>query len=625
MMRDQGQKPLRLAHPDDMANAILARIGPRIGLAMPLGLGKGVLTANALYARAKADPSISLRIFTALTLERPRGKSSLERAFIEPLSQRLFGNYPGLDYARDLHAGELPANVEVNEFFFQAGNWLSVPLAQQSYISANYTHAGAYVLESGVNVIAQLVAPSEMPNGETLSLSCNPDLTLDLLAARATGKADFIMAGEIHPDLPFMGRDAEISENEFDLLLDATDRRYPLFAPPREPVSLTDYAIGLHAARLIPDGGTLQIGIGSIGDAIGKALVTRHHDNQTFGELCNALPLGPGWTQAPETAPFQQGLYGASEMLVECFIDLIEAGIIKRAVDGVILHAGFFLGSQNLYRRLREMPRNDRDRIAMSPIAYVNDLYGREDEKRRARLKARFCNSAMMVTLLGATVSDGLEDGRVVSGVGGQYNFVAQSFALEEARSIIMLRATREAGGKTASNIIWNYPHTTIPRHLRDIVITEYGVADLRGRKDADVIASLLAISDSRFQDDLLAKAKAAGKIAANYEIPPHAQDNTPARIGTALGKAHQSGLLSAFPFGSDFTEVERSLLPALARLKSAASNKKELLRLFFKGLILPAPTPRESACLERMGLSDAASLGNRLSALLIRAALSDA
>lgn len=625
MMRDQGQKPLRLAHPDDMANAILARIGPRIGLAMPLGLGKGVLIANALYARAKADPSISLRIFTALTLERPRGKSSLERAFIEPLSQRLFGNYPGLDYARDLHAGELPANVEVNEFFFQAGNWLSVPLAQQSYISANYTHAGAYVLESGVNVIAQLVAPSEMPNGETLSLSCNPDLTLDLLAARATGKADFIMTGEIHPDLPFMGREAEISENEFDLLLDATDRRYPLFAPPREPVSLTDYAIGLHAARLIPDGGTLQIGIGSIGDAIGKALVTRHHDNQTFGELCNALPLGPGWTQAPETAPFQQGLYGASEMLVECFIDLIEAGIIKRAVDGVILHAGFFLGSQNLYRRLREMPRNDRDRIAMSPIAYVNDLYGREDEKRRARLKARFCNSAMMVTLLGATVSDGLEDGRVVSGVGGQYNFVAQSFALEEARSIIMLRATREAGGKTASNIIWNYPHTTIPRHLRDIVITEYGVADLRGRKDADVIASLLAISDSRFQDDLLAKAKAAGKIAANYEIPPHAQDNTPARIGTALGKAHQSGLLSAFPFGSDFTEVERSLLPALARLKSAASNKKELLRLFFKGLILPAPTPRESACLERMGLSDAASLGNRLSVLLIRAALSDA
>lgn len=625
MTRDQGQRPLRLAQPDDIATAILARTGPRVVLAMPLGLGKGALIANALYARAKADPAISLLIFTALTLERPRGKSSLERAFIEPLSQRLFGNYPGLDYARDLHAGELPANVEINEFFFQAGNWLSVPLAQQSYISANYTHAGAYVLDSGVNVIAQLVAPPETPDGVTLSLSCNPDLTLDLLAARAAGKADFIMAGEIHPDLPFMGREAEISVSEIDFLLDAPDRRYPLFAPPREPVSLTDYAIGLHAARLIPDGGTLQIGIGSIGDAIGKALVTRHHDNQTFAELCNALPLGPGWTQAPETAPFQQGLYGASEMLVECFIDLIEAGIIKRAVDGVILHAGFFLGSQNLYRRLREMPRNDRDAIAMSPIAYVNDLYGREDEKRRARLKARFCNSAMMVTLLGATVSDGLEDGRIVSGVGGQYNFVAQAFALEEARSVIMLRATREAGGKTASNIVWNYAHTTIPRHLRDIVITEYGVADLRGKKDADVIASLLAISDSRFQDDLLARAKAAGKIAANYEIPPPAQNNTPARIQTALHQAHQAGLLNDFPFGSDFTEVERSLLPALARLKSAANRKRDLLSMIIKGLTLPAPTTHERLCLHRMGLTKPVSLGNHLSALLLRAALNDA
>lgn len=625
MMRDQGQKPPRFARPDDIASAILARTGPRIVLAMPLGLGKGILIANALYARAKADPTISLRIFTALTLEMPRARSTLERAFVGPLSQRLFGNYPGLDYARDLHAGHLPANVEVNEFFFQAGNWLSAPLAQQSYISANYTHAGAYVLESGVNVIAQIVAPSEMPDGDTLSLSCNPDLTLDLLAARATGKADFIMAGEIHPDLPFMGREAEISQSEFDLLLDAPDQSYPLFAPPREPVSLTDYAIGLHVARLIPDGGTLQIGIGSIGDAIGKALVMRHHDNQAFLDLCAALPPGPGWQQRPETTSFAQGLYGASEMLVECFIDLIEQGIVKRAVDGVILHAGFFLGSQNLYHRLRAMPRAARDSIAMSPIAFVNDLYGHEDEKRAARVKARFCNSAMMVTLLGATVSDGLDDGRVVSGVGGQYNFVAQAFALEDARSIIMLRATRETGNRMVSNIVWNYGHTTIPRHLRDIVVTEYGIADLRGKKDGDVIAALLAITDSRFQDELLTQAKTAGKVAADYSIPAQARNNEPARIKASLGKAHQAGRLSDFPFGSDFTDVERALLPALAKLKSATSRKRELLRLILKGLTLPAPSAQESACLDRMGLTYPSDFAARLLKLLLRASLNDA
>lgn len=625
MMRDQGQKPSRLARPDDIASAILAKTGPRIGLAMPLGLGKAVLIANALYARAKADPTISLRIFTALTLEKPRASSALERAFIEPLAQRLFGNYPGLDYASDLHAGRLPANVEVNEFFFQAGNWLSVPLAQQSYISANYTHAGTYVLESGVNVIAQLVAPPESPNGNSLSLSCNPDLTLDLLAARKAGKADFLMVGEIHPDLPFMGREAELAQTEFDILLDAPDLAYPLFAPPREPVSLTDYAIGLHAARLIPDGGTLQIGIGSIGDAIGKALVTRHHDNPAFRDLSAALPLGSGWQENAELTPFAQGLYGASEMLVECFIDLIEQGIVKRSVDGVILHAGFFLGSQNLYRRLRAMPRETRDTIAMSPIAFVNDLYGYEAEKRTARVKARFCNSAMMVTLLGATVSDGLEDGRIVSGVGGQYNFVAQAFALDNARSIIMLRATRETGGKTISNIVWNYGHTTIPRHLRDIVITEYGVADLRGKKDADVIASLLAITDSRFQDGLLARAKAAGKIAPDYAIPDAARNNTPARIKAALGKARAAGLLSDFPFGSDFTDVERALLPALAKLKSASSRRRDLLGLIMKGMTLQAPTSLESACLDRMGLSKPSGFNAQLTRLILRAALNDA
>src|SRR3546814_2157020 len=74
----------------------------------------------------------------------------------------------------------------------------------------------------------------------------------------------------------------------------------------------------------------------------------------------------------------------------------------------------------------------------------------------------------MMATALGAAVSDGLDDGRVVSGVGGQYNFVAMAHALPDARSVLLLRATREAGDGAGSNIRWNYGHCTIPRHLRD-------------------------------------------------------------------------------------------------------------------------------------------------------------
>ena len=136
-----------------------------------------------------------------------------------------------------------------------------------------------------------------------------------------------------------------------------------------------------------------------------------------------------------------------------------------------------------------------------------------------------------MATLLGAVVSDALEDGQVVSGVGGQYNFVAQAFALETpARSSCCGRPASRSG-RTTSNIRWNYGHTTIPRHLRDVVVTEYGVADLRGKTDRDVIAAMLAIADSRFQDELLRQAKDAGKIEPASSCRRACRDNTPERI----------------------------------------------------------------------------------------------
>jgi acyl-CoA hydrolase len=157
-----------------------------------------------------------------------------------------------------------------------------------------------------------------------------------------------------------------------------------------------------------------------------------------------------------------------------------------------MLHGAFFLGPKSFYRALREMPAEQLARIRMMPVSFPNQLYGEEDTKRRARVDARFVNTAMMATLMGAAISDGLEDGQVVSGVGGQYNFVAQAFALQGARSILALEATRQAGAKTASNIRWNYRHQTIPRHLRDVFVTEYGVADVRGKSDAETIAAML-------------------------------------------------------------------------------------------------------------------------------------
>ena len=217
-----------------------------------------------------------------------------------------------------------------------------------------------------------------------------------------------------------------------------------------------------------------------------------------------------------------------SEMFVEGFIALMRAGVLKREVDGVLMHAGFFRRLVRIQQGAARHARAERAKLHMTAISFVNELYGGEEEKRRARVKARFINNAMMATLLGAVVSDTLEGGQVVSGVGGQYNFVAQAFALADARSILMLRSTRSGGGRTTSNVLWEYGHTTIPRHLRDIVITEYGIADLRGKSDRDCIAAMLAVTDSRFQDGLLRRAKDAGKIEKQFELPAACRDNTP-------------------------------------------------------------------------------------------------
>jgi hypothetical protein len=227
----------------------------------------------------------------------------------------------------------------------------------------------------------------------------------------------------------------------------------------------------------------------------------------------------------------------------------------------------------------------------------------------------------MMVTLLGAAVSDGLDDGQVVSGVGGQYNFVAQAFALEGARSVLALEATRQGAAKVRSNIRWNYGHETIPRHLRDIFITEYGVADIRGKSDSDVIAALLAITDSRFQDELARVARDSGKLPRHYEIPAHARDNTPERITAVLKAAREAGLLPAFPFGSDFTEVEQRLIPALQILQDAQHAPLHLARLVLRGMTHP-PGVADRECLGRLGLDKPATFAERMYRALVSAAL---
>ena len=607
--------PRTFTDPDSLADAVIAEVGRNIVLGLPLGLGKANHIANALFQRAVKDPSIKLRIFTALTLEKPSYRNELERRFLEPVIERLFGGYPALDYATATHHGTLPANVQVDEFFFLAGRWLTNETAQRSYISANYTHACEYLLARGVNVIAQLVAARGEDGARRFSLSGNTDLTLDLLDARKSGKAKFMLVGQVNSQLPFMPGEGDRPASDFFHILDSPQTDFPLFAPPKQPINLTEYAIGIHVARLIADGGTLQIGIGEEGDAAVHAMILRHREKTAFREAVSRLRAGAPVLSIEEHDPFRDGLYGVSEMAVDGFLELMAAGVLKREVDGVLLHGGFFLGPQSFYRRLREMDPALLAKIQMTHISFTNQLYGDEEAKKTARVSARFVNNAMMATALGAIVSDGLEDGRVVSGVGGQYNFVEQAFALPGARSILAINATRGTGSKTQSNVRWSYGHTTIPRHLRDIVVSEYGIADLRGKSDEHVVAAMLSITDSRFQDELLRRAKDVGKIARTYEVPAAHRENHPDSINSALTPLRESGLLPDFPFGTDFTPTEQKLIPALERLQSATPVQMARFALagFGRG---------QSEALARLGLNEPRTVLEHIYRAMIRGAL---
>jgi acyl-CoA hydrolase len=639
---------------DEAVARILQRGGDAVAVAAPLGLGKPNHLLNALYARFKAEPARRLTLYTALSLDLPAAGSDIERRFLEPFLARQFGtDYPRLDYAVDMKANRVPANVHVEEFYFMSGAMMHAERAQREYASINYTSVARDLAEhANLHAIVQLVAARGSGASARYSLSCNPDVTLDVIEAiAANGGRRPLIIGVVHPDLPFLGGAADVGPEFFDGLVDGSAPRQELFALPRNAVDLTEYAIGLHASALVRDGGTLQIGIGALSDAIVQALLLRHQRN---GDYLAALAALRGSTEAPAlvercggTAPFASGLYGASEMIMDGFMHLRRAGILKRKVfddmevvralatggvvdpsklrDGQYLKGAFYLGSKEFYAWLRELEGEDYSGLAMSAVSDVNQLYGgREQLDAIQRRDARFFNTCMMATLLGAATSDALEDGRVVSGVGGQYNFVAMAHALADGRSVLLLRATRKNGRKVESNIRWSYGYTTIPRHLRDIYITEYGIADLRGRSDEACVRAMLAISDARFVDELAATAVRNGKLTRDFRVPDAWRANTPESLAERLRPQITAGLLPTFPFGSDFDATERRILPALLWLKAHVGEPRRWPALL-GALLAPGGRAEDVPLLARLSLAQPQSFGERVLARLVRGAIARA
>ncbi|MBN6110397.1 acetyl-CoA hydrolase/transferase C-terminal domain-containing protein [Xanthomonas bonasiae] len=634
---------------DAAAELILQRIPGPLRIGAPLGIGKPHRLLNALYDRVGADPQRPMQLYTALSLNPPAPGGGLEGRFLRPFVQRHFGDdFPQLKYVQALQRDALPAHIQVEEFYMQSGALLRSTQAQRNYTSLNYTHAADAVAQRAPNLIVQKVARE--PDGTRLSFSCNNDITQDTLdAVRRRGLPRPLLVAEVDPQLPWIGGSAAVEPSFFDVVVNPPGPYPRLFGLPRQPVADADYAIGLYASALVRDGGTLQIGIGTLADALCHALVLRHTDNARYRQVLAALDpelaTHPAVQECGGLAPFSIGLFGCSEMLNEGFRQLVQCGVIKRKVlddaalmqrvadgsadaddqarlqrDGEYLQGAFYLGSPEFYAWLREMAPEARAGIGMHRISAINQLYGDERLRRLQRREARFFNSCMMATVLGAAVSDALDDGRVVSGVGGQYNFVAMAHALDDARSVLMFRAVRGEAPALHSNVRWNYGHTTIPRHLRDIYLNEYGIADLRGLTDEDCIVGMIGIADAAFQPALLAEAKQAGKLCADVLARPHWQRNRAERVRAALAPFRADGTLPDYPLGSDFNEVEQRLLRALTWLKRNTASTGTKLATVARALL--SRDPGDPASLQRMALDAPRGIGERMEARLLAYAL---
>lgn len=296
-------------------------------------------------------------------------------------------------------------------------------------------------------------------------------LSVSVEAMHAAIRSATTVIAQLNTAMPRTLGDSFIHVDDIDL---AVEVDIPPYERPIGKINDIERRIGQYVAELVPDGATLQLGIGAIPAATALAL----RDHRDLGVH--------------------------TEMFTDSVVDLVEAGVIngsrKERNRGKVVTA-FLMGSTRLYDFVRDNPM-----IEMRPVDFTNDTH-----VIRSFSKMTAINSAIEVDLTGQVVADSIGQ-RIYSGVGGQMDFIRGAALASEGRAIIALPAT--AGGGSVSRVVGMLKPgagvVTTRAHARTIV-TEYGVAELFGRSLRERAAALIGIAHPDHRDQLKAEAKAHG------------------------------------------------------------------------------------------------------------------
>ena len=297
---------------------------------------------------------------------------------------------------------------------------------------------------------------------------CSLGTSVDAMLS-AVRNAHLVIA-QLNAAMPRTLGDAFVHISEIDL---GVEVEVPPVSHENAPIGDVERRIGEYVADLVPDGATLQMGIGAIPSAVGLAL-RRKRD---------------------------LGVH--TEMFTDVVVDLVEAGVItgarKERNRGKLVTA-FMMGTARLYRFVDDNPM-----VEMRPVDYTNDTHVIRQFSRMTAV-----NSAIAVDLTGQVSADSIGR-RLYSGVGGQMDFIRGAALAEEGRAIIALPST--AGGGASPRISRITPFlaegagvVTTRAHVRTIV-TEWGVAELFGKSIQQRARALIAIAHPEFRDELTAQA----------------------------------------------------------------------------------------------------------------------